>query len=184
MKNILSEAENLVEQQPDSALRLLNSVLFPEDLNKSGFNKYNLLLLQAKDKSYKDITSDTIIFAVKEYYVQKKDYPNAALAAYYCGRVRHEQGNIDKAVVAYAEAENLAEKTDNYNLKGLIQGNWGILHWEHSSYEKAVEFNKRAVVMYDKAQNYRNKINALELIGDCFVLSKKQTAPFIIITKV
>jgi hypothetical protein len=49
--NILSEAENIIEQQPDSALQLLNTVLFPEDLNKSRFNQYNLLLLRAKDKN-------------------------------------------------------------------------------------------------------------------------------------
>ena len=105
VNDILVQAENIVEQQPDSALQLLNSVLFPEDLDKSRFNKYNLLLLQAKDKDYKDITSDTIIFAVKNYYLQKKDNLNAAMAAYYCGRVWHERNNMNEAVKAYMEAE-------------------------------------------------------------------------------
>ncbi|GHT58226.1 hypothetical protein AGMMS50239_02380 [Bacteroidia bacterium] len=178
VKNIISKAENSIEQQPDSALQLLNTVLFPEDLSKSLFNKYNLLLLQAKDKNDKDIVSDTVIFAVKAYYVRKKDYPNAALAAFYCGRVWHEQKNTDKASEAYQEAGEWADKTKDYNLKGLIQGNWGILHREHSSYEKAIELNKNAVAMYDKAQNYRNKAGALKLIGDCFVLSEKIDSAF------
>ena len=170
--DIIAQAENIVEQQPDSALRLLNSVLFPEDLNKNLFNKYNLLLLQTKDKNIKDITSDTLIFKVKDYYVRKKDYPNAALAAFYCGRLWQEQENMDSAIEAYVEAENLADKTDNYNLKGLIQGNLGILHREHSSYEKSIEFYKNSVQMFDKAKNYRNKINTMRSIGDCFLLSK------------
>jgi len=169
VRDILVNAENIVEQQPDSALRLLNTVLFPEDLNKSLFNKYNLLLLEAKDKNYKAITSDTVIFAVKDYYVRKKDYPNAALAAFYCGRVWHERDNMEEAVKAYMEADNLADKIDNYNLKGLIQANLGILHREHSSYEKAIEFSKNAVEWFDKAKNYKNKIGGLKLIGDCFV---------------
>ena len=173
VKDIIDRAENIVEQQPDSALRLLNAVFFPEDLHNPWFNKYNLLLLQAKDKSDKNITSDTVIFTVKEYYVQKKDYSNAALAAFYCGRLWHECDNLDKAVEAYTEAEKWADKTGNYNLKGLIQGNLGILHREHSSYEKAIELNKNAVVMYDKTKNYKNQINALGLIGDCFVLCDK-----------
>jgi len=178
INDILIQAENIVEQQPDSALRLLNTVLFPEDLSKSLFNKYNLLMIQAKDKSYKDITSDTIVFTVKDYYVQKNDYPDAALAAFYCGRVRHEQKNMEEAVKEYMEAENLAGKTNNYNLKGLIQANWGILHLEHSSYEKAIELIKNAVVMYDKAQNYKNKISALRSIGNCFALNKQIDSAF------
>ena len=178
VNDILLKVENIVEQQPDSALQLLNTVLFPEDLNKTMYNKYYLLLLQAKDKSYKDITSDTVIFAVKDYYLNKKDIPNAALAAFYCGRIWHELDNIDKTVDAYMEAEKLADKTENYNLKGLIQGNLGILHREHLSYDKAIEFSKNAVVMYDKAKNYRNKIMAMRLIGDCFLLKNNIDSAF------
>ena len=176
--NILIQAENIVEQQPDSALRLLNTVLFPENWNKSRFNKYNLLLLQAKDKSYKDITSDTIIFAVKDYYLQKKDNPHAAMAAYYCGRLWHERNNMNEAVKAYMEAEKLADKTDNDNLKGLIQSNLGILHREHSSYPKAIELLKNAVQLYSKAKNYKNEINSLRLIGDCFGINEKIDSSF------
>ena len=177
-KDILIQAENIVEQQPDSALQLLNAVIFPESLNKNLFNKYHLLLLEAKDKSYKDITSDTIIFAVKDYYLQKKDYPNAAMAAFYCGRVRHEQQDIDKTVEAYMEAEQLADKTGNNNLKGLIQSNWGILNREHSLYDKAIELLKNSIAMYEKAKNYRNEINSLRIIGDCFGLNKQTDSAF------
>jgi len=177
-KDMLVQAESMVEQQPDSALRLLQSILFPENLDDSRFNKYNLLLLEAKDKDYKDITSDTIIFAVKDYYLQKKDYPDAAMAAYYCGRLWHERNNMSEAVRAYMEAETLAEKTDNDNLKGLIQANLGILHRKHSSYDKAIEFTKNAVVWYDKAKNYKNEISVLRLIGDCFLLTKQNDSAF------
>ena len=176
--DIIVQAESIVEQQPDSALRLLNTVLFPEKLNKSRYNKFNLIMLEAKDKSYKDITSDTVIFAVKDYYLKNKDYPNAALAAFYSGRIWHERNDITKAIEAYSEAEKLADKTGNYNLIGLIQANWGILHREHSSYGKAIELNKKAVEMYNKAKNYRNEIGALRLIGDCFALSDKADSAF------
>lgn len=178
IENILDHAQNILEQHPDSALQLLNSVLFPENLSKSRFNKYNLLLLQAKDKSCQDITSDTVIFTVKDYYLKKEDYPNTALAAFYCGQVWHERNNIEEAVKSYSEAERLADKTENYNLKGLIQANWGILHWEHLSYEKAIELIKSAVEMYGKAKNYRNETGALRIIGDCFALNDRIDSAF------
>ena len=70
VKEIISRAESIEEQHPDSALKLLNTVISPEDFSNGVFNKYNLILLQAKDESYKDITSNTIIFSVKNYYSQ------------------------------------------------------------------------------------------------------------------
>jgi hypothetical protein len=60
-------AETKIETHPDSALALLDSIENPSQLNKSRYNRYMLLLLQAKDKSYQDITSDTAIFATKQY---------------------------------------------------------------------------------------------------------------------
>ncbi|MDR3340441.1 MAG: tetratricopeptide repeat protein [Candidatus Symbiothrix sp.] len=169
----------MLEQQPDSALHLLQFILFPEELNKKQSNKYNLFLTQVRDKCDKDITADTVIFAVKDYYVQRKDYPNAALAAFYCGRVLHEQKNADKATTAYLEAADLAGKTDNYNLKGLIQGNLGILYCEHSlDRKKAIAMSKNAVEMYDKAQNHKNKINALSTIGNCFLIENEIDSAF------
>jgi len=172
--SILQSADNIVEQQPDSALQILNTVLFPESLNKSRLNKYYLLLLQAKDKNNKDITSDTVIFDVKDYYLRKKDYPNAAMAAYYCGRLWHERNNMNEAVKAYLEAESLADKSDNDNLKGLIQSNLGILHHDHSSYDKAIVFLKNAIMFYEKVKNYKNETSTLRIIGDNFVFCGKR----------
>lgn len=44
-------AETIIETHPDSALALLDSIENPSQLNKSRYNRYMLLLLQAKDKS-------------------------------------------------------------------------------------------------------------------------------------
>lgn len=100
---ILDEVENIVEHQPESALSLLGSILYPEHLNKHQYNRFILLQLQAKDKSYKDITTDSVIFKTKTYYLQNNDFPHAAMAAYYCGRVRYEQKYYEKALFQYLE---------------------------------------------------------------------------------
>ena len=178
VKEIIAQADDIVEQQPDSALKLLNTVLFPEDLDKATRNKYYLSLLQARDKSDQDITSDTVIFAVKKQYFQKKDYPNAALAAYYCGRVLHEQEKPEKAANAYLEAMEWANHTDKDNLKGLICSNLGILYRKHFSFEQAIAMCKNAVEWYEKSENYKNKITTLRVIGDCFVLDEKTDSAF------
>jgi tetratricopeptide (TPR) repeat protein len=167
-----------VESYPDSALLLLDSITAPYDLKEEEYNKYLLLQIQAKDKLYRDITGDTLIFQVRDYYVQKNDMENAALAAFYCGRIWHERKNTDKAATAYLQANELANKTKNNNLKGVIYGNIGILYREHSLYKESIASSKDAVEMYDKAKNYRNKISALKLIGDCFLLMEQIDSAF------
>lgn len=175
---LLATVERIVEQHPDSALLLLDSISSFHNLNDKELNRFWLLQVQAKDKAYKDITKDTAIFQVRDYYMENGNKENAALAAFYCGRVRQEQENINKAARAYLDAKNLADKTNDYNLKGLIYGNLGILYREHSLYKEAIASGKNAVAMYDKSKNYKNKASALELIGSCFLLDKQIDSAF------
>jgi tetratricopeptide (TPR) repeat protein len=178
-EKLFEKVENkLEEEQPDSAYLLLNTILYPEKLNKSQFNRYALLRIQARDKSDRDITSDTIIFSVRDYYVRKKDFLNATLAAFYCGRVLYEQNDIKRAMEAYLEAEKWSEFIENDNLKGLIQGNLGILHTKQLLCEKAIPRGQKAAAFYHKAQNYKNEINALLAIGNCFFFQKESDSAF------
>jgi tetratricopeptide (TPR) repeat protein/DNA-binding CsgD family transcriptional regulator len=171
--DMITQAYNIVEQQPDSALQLLNSILFPENLNKSRLNKYYLLLVEAKDKCYKDITSDTVIFAIKDYYVQKKDFPNAALAAFYCGRVWHGQNNMEKAVEAYMEAEELVDKIQSSQLatscgmpelQSDIKESMGVTYQEQGLYEQAKKlFNEALALSGDSLKQARTLLNIAQV---------------------
>jgi tetratricopeptide (TPR) repeat protein len=175
---LLDKAGSIVEQYPDSALSLLATILFPEDLSKSRYNKYLLLQIQAKAKSDRDISADTAIFGVKDYYLKKKDFPHAALAAFYCACLYHEQNEIEKAASAYLEAEKYAGYTNDDSLNGLIHSNHAILLYEQFLTSEAIEEGKVAVARCDKAQNYRNEINALLLIGNCFLMKGESDSAF------
>jgi tetratricopeptide (TPR) repeat protein len=175
---LLRNVETIVEQQPDSAFRLLNTILFPEDMSESLFHKHTLLLLQAKDKSDRDITADTIIFDAKDYFDATKNFSDAAAAAFYSGRVLHEQGKTEKALSAYRDAEHLAEQTDDYNLQGLIQWNLSMLYYENLASDESIIRGKKAVELFIKAQNHKNEIYALVLIGNCFLLKPEIDSAF------
>jgi tetratricopeptide (TPR) repeat protein len=177
-KEALNEAESIIEQQPDSAFRLLNTIFFPEELSEKQYNRYMLLMMQAKDKSYRNIKSDTLIFDVRDYYIVKKDFPKSAMATYYCGRVLHEQDNGEKAIEAYLQALGFADKTSDDNMKGLIHGNLAILYNEHSFYPKAIEESRQAVEIFKKVNNHKNEISSLNIIGDCFLLEEQTDSAF------
>ena len=170
--------ERLVEQHPDSALNLLDSLVYPINLNKRQYNRYMLLALQAKDKSYKDITSDTAIWGVKNYYLQKKDYPNAAMAAYYCGRVSAEQTRYDRALYHYLEAEKYASSSDNINLKGLIQSGMGHVLMCHFLCNQALPRYHKALRYFYQVKNFKNVSIAYLSLGNCFFVEEKIDSSF------
>lgn len=165
--------EHLVEQHPDSALNLLDSLVYPANLNKSQYNRYMLLELQAKDKSYKDITSDTAIWNVKNYYLQKKDYSNAAMAAYYCGRVSTEQARYDRALYHYLEAEKYVSSSENINLKGLIQSGMGYVLSNQLLDKEALRRFHNASNYFKKANNLKNEAIVYLSLGNCFLVEEQ-----------
>lgn len=118
---ILQKVETFVEQNPDSALVLLHEITDAQKLKKELYYQYFLLEIQAKYKSYKDITADTLIFSIRDYYNNKNDKEKAGLATFYCGRVFQEQKNYKKALQQFLDAEQYLEQSDNLNLKGLCQ---------------------------------------------------------------
>ena len=165
-------AGSIIEAYPDSALVLLDSIENPSQLNKSRYNRYMLLLLQAKDKSYQDITSDTAIFATKQYYIDKNDIPNAALAAYYCGRVKSEQKNDTGAVSQYVEAERYATRISDINLKALIQSAIGAALSRQMLPAQALPYFKRAVKYFHQAGNRKNEMISHQSVGDCYLVNE------------
>jgi tetratricopeptide (TPR) repeat protein/DNA-binding CsgD family transcriptional regulator len=175
---LLDKAGSIIEQHPDSALSILTTILFPENLSESRYNKYLLLQIQAKAKTDRDIANDTAIFDVKDYYLKKKDFPHAALAAFYCACLLHEQKNIEKATSAYLEAEKYAGYTNDDNLNGLIHSNLAVLFYEQFLTSEAIEEGKVAAALYDKAKKYRNEINALFLTGNCFLMENESDSAF------
>ena len=61
LKDILSRAESLMENDPDSAFALLFSYSGSENLSKADFAAYQLMYAKAKDKCYMDLSRDTTL---------------------------------------------------------------------------------------------------------------------------
>jgi len=166
---LLTSAETMVEQYPDSALILLDSIINPYDLSPKELNRYRLLQIQAKDKAWKDISSDTVIFDVRNYYVKKNDPGNIALSTFYCGRVLHERRDYIGAMKEYLKADEYAEKTRNTNLKGLSQSFIGEVNLKKMAPDKAVEHFKTAAQDFHEANNMKNETGSYIFIGNAFL---------------
>lgn len=170
---ILSESESLLDTDPDSALSVLSSILYPEELSEKAYNRYALLKIQAEYKSYQDITSDSTILSVRDYYLEKKDYHNTALSSYYCGCYYKECGNKENAMRYFQEANEYAEKGDDFNLKGLIRNAIGVILLNQFDIERAVMNFKESASFYKQAGNLKNELITYVQTGDCFQYSEQ-----------
>ena len=152
-REAIAMAEAIMEQQPDSALHLLQSISAPAILAEEQQMAYRLRLLQAKDKCNLDITADTNIVEVSDYFKQRKDWHRAAWAAFYQARVWQERNDKQKAMQAYLNAETYASHTNDYRLKGMVQHNIGELYLKQLALQKSI-------VAYKKAADYFQQIDS------------------------
>ena len=107
--SVFAEAENLMNEQPDSALALLKSIPAPEKLTGQVQARYALLYSQALDKNYIDTANDSLIQIAVNYYKDRSDVKAKFYAYYYLGRVYFNGNRLDQATLAFMNAEQEVE---------------------------------------------------------------------------
>lgn len=170
---IFSESESLLDADPDSALSVLQKIIYPEDLDTEAFNRYTILKIQAEYKSGLDITSDSTILSVRESYMKEGDTYNIALASYYCGCYFRESDRLEKAMENYLLALKYAEKIDDPNLNSLINNVIGFVLLDQSDPEAALRYFHESAAFDIQAGNVKNEAISYIQIGDCFQYLEK-----------
>jgi tetratricopeptide (TPR) repeat protein/DNA-binding CsgD family transcriptional regulator len=178
-ERLMTQAENTLEQQPDSAWHYLRAIEKPTRLRRAQRMNFFLLWVQAKDKTGDDISADTLIGEVKNYFLKKEAWEKAARAAFYCGRVYTEQNDAPRALRAYMDADSIAQRTADTKRQGLIHFNIGWIYYEAGShYDEATARFKRAAACFREG-NYPNYcIEALKMVGTCFLLTERPDSAY------
>lgn len=175
---IFDRIENIVDQFPDSALMLLDSIRNPYELSKSEYAKYILFSVQTKNKAYKNIEMDTLIFFVRDYFKEKNDRKNWVLSELYSGRVLLFQGKKDEAMKSYLEVKNIASKEDLY-VVGLSETSMGALYYNQSLLDEAIPHFKNAIAIFSGFDDkYKSQIASLSDLGNAFLLKEDYDSAF------
>lgn len=147
----LHRAEALMNEYPDSAYTLLQTLpvdKLHQDKNRA---RYALLYSQALDKNYIDETNDSLINIAVDYYRTTDDVHSKFLAFYYQGRVYTNAGELHKAMLAYTEAEQLADEVKDGYLLGLLYSEFGRIYRLYYDYPKSLEAYQKASQYYELA---------------------------------
>ena len=120
IKEQLHLAESLVNEHPRKTLSVLDSIPKGGISTKKLKADYAILYSMALDKSYMDLTTDSIISPAITYYDKRKASRNKMLMKYYHGRVMYNAENYAEAIVRFTEAEEIARDLSDTLYLGMV----------------------------------------------------------------
>ena len=153
----LHRAESLMNESPDSAWTLLNTIS-PDEMGQNRNRAlYALLYTQAQDKTYRDETDDSLISIAVDYYRDTDDVRRKFLSYYYKGRVHFNAKDYLGATTCYMEAEQLADEVGDNYLAGLLYAELGRIYRLYYDYPKSLEAHQKAAECYERAGKIRHR---------------------------
>ena len=157
LTDALHRAESLMDEDPDSAWAVLNT-LTPDIMRQSRTRAhYALLYTQAQDKTYRDETNDSLISIAVDYYRHTDDARHKFLSYYYKGRVSFNAKDYLTATSCYMEAEQLADAVGDDYLTGLLYAELGRIYDIYYDYAKSLEAHQKAAECYERAGKTRHR---------------------------
>lgn len=183
-QSLLSISEELINNNADSALILLESIDFPEDISSSKYAKYCQLLVIAHQKNKVSIKEDTLIRYSVNYYKNNpndKEYVHSLLLL---GNVYEEQDSLFLAEKCYREVYNLAEKYNFSELQGISSFELGGLYKYWDKYEEGIHWFDKARIIFKDNNDRIMKQRSMRHTADCYVLSGKTDTALIIYNQV
>jgi len=153
----LNRAEALMNEHPDSAWAVLNTLSPDEMGQKRTRAHYALLYTQAQDKTYRDETNDSLISIAVDYYRDTDDVRRKFLSYYYKGRVDFNAKDYLDATSCYMEAEQLADAVGDGYLTGLLYAELGRIYRLYYDYPKSLKAHQKAAECYERAGKIRHR---------------------------
>lgn len=124
----LDEIEQVLSLQPKDAFDRLSALDSDGLHSESRRARYALLLSLARDKSYVDVTDDSLIQTAVRYYHNHGSKTDRMLAWYSLGRVQRNAGNNTGAIISFLQAKELAEAIPDKHYYGLTTKNMAELY--------------------------------------------------------
>ena len=121
---LLHQADSLMQEFPDSALSLLESISHPEKLSGSERADYAIFLTRARTKLYVHESSDSLIRFAVDYYKRSWNNERKMQAYYYRGCVYRDMRCMDLAVKDFLQALKVIPKESEYLYWGPFMRIW------------------------------------------------------------
>lgn len=171
-------ADSLIEAEPDSGAALLMS-LEEEAADASRANRYRYQLLQAKamNKTYRPITTDSVMRKVADYYDDHGSANDRMEAHYLLGCAYRDMGDLPQALLQYeegiAKADTASEDCD-FKTLGRIYGQAAEAYYESYMPQNTLEASWNYIRYGLRAKDSVGVISGYDFIADAYSLMGKE----------
>ena len=139
----LQQAEDVVEEHPDSAAGLLSQVV-TTGMTEEETALYGLLWTMAEFKKHNKDVNDSLVSRSIDYFDHHGDKRHRALAYYYRGAVRHyAMHRLPEAIKDLKMAEGLSEGLDDWQLKSKIDEQLAFTNYYSQNAALAVKYSQK-----------------------------------------
>lgn len=166
---LLSHADSLMTEQPDSALAILENIPYPQKLSHADRALYALLLTQARHKNYITLDNDSLIKVAVDYYGDREKSLRAAQAHYYWGATYRDKERISFAVEEYLKAIQLMPEENEF--MAIIYDNLAECYKDDNLYDVAMKAYRKSYEIVQK--NSKQAYYALRGIANLFLLENQ-----------
>ena len=171
---IIRQAEQMIQEQPDSALHLLQGI-DRHTLRGKTLARYALVYSIAQDKSGLDVSSDSLLRIAYEYYCQHPEDSLYARSQYYMGLYLCLTAQEDSAYSCLLKAKKASEENKEYYTAYLVTDRMRRIA-EVSDTAMCLMLAKDAYRLYQKhgTVNPVNEVYLLIGIGDGYYRCSNQ----------
>ncbi len=151
----LVQAEQLLENHPDSALRLLKSIPNQKLFFRADKALYALLYSHALDKNEIIVDSDTLIRIATDYYNQS-DPLHAGYAWLLRSRIAQNRKNVPEQASCLLKALEFSKSAGDNKLYALLNYEKAKLHFNQQQFDKAIAYFKVSNAYFGKTNQLRS----------------------------
>ncbi|MBR3546883.1 MAG: hypothetical protein IKN86_04895 [Bacteroidaceae bacterium] len=173
-REVIHQAELLMQEQPDSALHVLQTLHRPS-LTGETLARYALIHSIAQDKSGLDVTSDSLLRIAYDYYCRHPEDSLYARSQYYMGKYLWLTEQPDSSYNCLLRAKTVSEADKDYYTAYLATDRMRRIA-EISDTSLCLNLSKEAYQLYLKqgADNPVNEVYLLCGIGDGHLRSEQK----------
>ncbi len=152
--------------ETDSAMMVLSSIE-KQSLNEHNRRYYDLMSIKTRDKAYQDITGDTVITDIIDYFDGNGSDYEKGEAYYYGGRVYREMGDAPQALDYFQKALD-AFPEDEAMMKGKTASQMGQIFLNMYMFEHAKPKFQEAIRYQKDCKDSVGQILNLRVLGDVY----------------
>lgn len=177
---LLQQAQNIMEENPQEALTLLDSINDPAAMDEEHYMEYIVAHVQAKYKTYADITNDTLIFKALTYFEKRSDPYKKAVANFYTGGLYREREEYDKTLQYFLYSRQYAREAKDSLFISRSAQNIADLYFDKNMMDSALVSYHEALKYFDNsARDTKHKLIVYNYIGLSYEDTKKYDSAFV-----